>query len=126
MQVKRLSPRHIPTPAAAGGGATKNPCVLAKRKHDAYGDSISSNLLVRSVPTDIHQTLVCRAQGEGKSLQEYVMILLKESAGKPTMAEVMAEIEANRAVHPRPLITTEEIVAVIREGREDRTRRLLG
>jgi len=103
-----------------------NSYVLAKRTHDAYGEAMSFNLLVKIVPTDIHQTLVCRAQGEGKSLQEYVMILLKESAGKPTMAEGMPESEANRAVHPRPSITTEEIVAGIREGREDRTRRLLG
>ena len=121
-----MSPRHIPTPAAAGGGATKNPCVLAKRKHDAYGDSISSNLLVRSVPTDIHQMLVRRAQGEGKSLQDYVLSLLKESAGKPTMAEGMPDSEANIAAHPCPSITTEERVVGIREGREERSRRLLG
>jgi len=108
------------------GMSSSNPFLLVKRKHDAYGDSISSNLLVRNVPTDIHQTLVRRAQGEGKSLQEYVMGLLKESTGKPTMAEVMAEIEANLAAHPRPSINTEEIVAGIREGREERTRRLLG
>ncbi len=87
---------------------------------------MSPNLLVRNVPTDIHQRLVRRAQGEGKSLQEYVMSLLKESAGKPTMAEVMAEIEATLARHPRSPITTKEIVAGIRQGREERTTRLLG
>jgi hypothetical protein len=70
--------------------------------------------------------LVRRAQGEGKSLQDYVLSLLKESAGKPTVAEGMPESQANLAAHPRPSITTEEIVAGIREGREDRTRRLLG
>ncbi len=42
------------------------------------------------------------------------------------MAEVMAEIEATLARHPRSPITTEEIVAGIREGREERTTRLLG
>jgi len=106
--------------------STSHPRVLAKSKHDPYGESMSPNLLVRNVPTDIHQRLVRRAQGEGKSLQEYVMSLLKESAGKPTMAEVMAEIEATLARHPRSPITTEEIVAGIREGREERTTRLLG
>jgi hypothetical protein len=103
-----------------------NSYVLAKRTHDAYGEAMSFNLLVKIVPTDIHQTLVCRAQGEGKSLQEYVMILLKESAGKPTMAEGMPDSEANIAAHPCPSITTEERVVGIREGREERSRRLLG
>ncbi len=54
------------------------------------------------------------------------MSLLKESASKPTMAEMMAEIEANLAAHPGPSMSTEEIVAAIHEGREERTRRLLG
>ena len=100
--------------------------VLAKRYHAGYGERMSPNLLVRNVPSEVHATLVRRAEGEGKSLQEYVMSLLKESTGKPTMAEVMAEIEANLAAHPGPSMSTEEIVAAIHEGREERTRRLLG
>ena len=100
--------------------------VLAKRKHAGYGEDMSPNLLVRNVPTEIHATLVRRADAEGRSLQEYVMSLLKDSAGKPTMAEVMAEIEANLAANPVPSMSTEEIVATIREGREERTTRLLG
>lgn len=100
--------------------------VLAQRKHAQYPEGMSPNLLVRNVPAEVHATLVRRAEGEGKSLQEYVMSLLKESTGKPTMAEVMAEIEANLAAHPGPSISTEEIVAAIHEGREERTRRLLG
>lgn len=105
---------------------TAKTLVLAKRKHAGYGEGMSPNLLVRNVPTEIHATLVRRAEAEGKSLQEYVMSLLKESAGKPTMAEVMAEIEANLAANPMPSMSTEEIVATIREGREERTKRLLG
>ena len=100
--------------------------VLAKRYHAGYGERMSPNLLVRNVPSEVHATLLRRAEGEGKSLQEYVMSLLKESTGKPTMAEVMAEIEAILAAHPRPSMSTEGIVATIREGREERTRRLLG
>lgn len=100
--------------------------VLAKRKHQHYGESMSPNVLVRNVPPEIHATLIRRAEGEGKSLQEYVLSLLKESAGKPTMAEVMAEIEANLAANPMLSMSTDEIVATIREGREERTNRLLG
>jgi hypothetical protein len=100
--------------------------VLAKRKHPGYGEGMSPNVLVRNVPPEIHATLVSRAEAAGKSLQEYVLGLLSESAGKPTMAEVMAEIEANLAANPMPSMSTEEIVATIREGREERTTRLLG
>ena len=100
--------------------------VLAKRYHAGYGERMSPNPLGRTVPSEVHATLVHRAEGEGKSLQEYVMSLLKESTGKPTMAEVMAEIEANLAAHPGPSMSAEEIVATIHEGREGRTRRLLG
>lgn len=100
--------------------------VLAKRKHAGYGEGMSPNVLVRNVPPEIHATLVSRAEAEGRSLQEYVLSLLKQSTGKPTMAEVMAEIEANLAANPMPEMSTEEIVATIREGREERTNRLLG
>lgn len=100
--------------------------VLAKRNHTGYGEGMSPNVLVRNVPPEIHAALVSRAEAEGRSLQEYVMSLLKQSAGKPTMAEVMAEIEANLAAHPVPSMSTEEIVATIREEREERTNRLLG
>lgn len=100
--------------------------VIAKRKHATYDEAMSPNVLVRNVPADIHETLVRRADSEGKSLQEYVMSLLRESAGKPTMAEVMAEIEANLADQPVHSMTPEEIVAIIHEGRDERTNRLLG
>ncbi|MGA1688729.1 MAG: FitA-like ribbon-helix-helix domain-containing protein [Pontimonas sp.] len=92
--------------------------MLAQRKHTGYGEGMSPNLLVRNVPTEIHATLVRRAEAEGKSLQEYVMSLLMQSAGKPTMAEVMAQIEANLAANPMPSMSTEEIVATIRAVRD--------
>lgn len=91
---------------------------LAKRKQAAYRGGMSPNLLVRSVPSDTHATLVRRAEGEGQSLQEYVLGLLKASADKPTMAEVMAEIEADSRTTPNPSISTEEIVATIRTVRD--------
>lgn len=92
--------------------------VLAKRKQLPYRRSMSPNLLVRSVPSDTHATLVRRAESEGQSLQEYVLGLLKASADKPTMAEVMAEIEAGLRTTPNPGISTEEIVATIRTVRD--------
>ena len=85
---------------------------------------MSPHVLVRNVPAEIHATLVRRAESEGKSLQEYVMSLLTESAEKPTMAQVMEQIEANLAQYSGPSLQPEDIVAMIHEGREERTRRL--
>jgi len=83
---------------------------------------MSPNLLVRSVPADTHATLVRRAASEGKSLQEYVLGLLKASADKPAMAEVMAEvmaeIQSGLKTTPNPAMNTEEIVATIRAVRD--------
>jgi plasmid stability protein len=85
---------------------------------------MSPDVLVRNVPAEIHATLVRRAETEGKSLQEYVMSLLTESAEKPTMAEVMAHIEADLVQGPGPAVHSEDTVALIHEGREERTRLL--
>jgi antitoxin FitA len=92
--------------------------VLAKRKQGPYRGDMSPNLLVRSVPADTHATLVRRAASEGKSLQEYVLGLLKASADKPAMAEVMAEIQSGVKTTPNPAMNTEEIVARIRAVRD--------
>lgn len=79
---------------------------------------MSHNLLVRSVPADTRATLVRRAASEGKSLQEYVLGLLKASADNPTMAEVMAEVESGLETTPDPGMATEGIVATIRAVRD--------
>ncbi len=92
--------------------------MLAIRKHSTYRVGMSPNLLVRSVPAETHATLVRRAASEGKSLQEYVLGLLQASADKPTMAEVMAEIESGLKTTPNPAMNTEDIVATIRAVRD--------
>ena len=92
--------------------------MLAIRKHSTYRVGMSPNLLVRSVPAETHETLVRRAASEGKSLQEYVLGLLQASADKPTMAEVMAEIESGLKTTPNPAMNTEDIVATIRAVRD--------
>jgi antitoxin FitA len=92
--------------------------MLAQRKRSAYGEKMSPNLLVRNIDADIHATLIRRAASEGKSLQEYMTGLLTEFASKPTMAEVMAKIEADLETNPRPNMSTDEIVATIRAVRD--------
>ncbi|MDA8909810.1 hypothetical protein N9I09_02720 [Pontimonas sp.] len=44
--------------------------LLAQRNHRPYDDSMAPNILIRSVPGDVHQTLTLRASDAGQSLQE--------------------------------------------------------
>ncbi len=92
--------------------------VLAKRKHAGYPPDMSKNVLIRNVPDTVHTALVLRAEAEGKSLQEYVLGVLHEVTGKPTMSEVMDEVRAILARNPGPRMSREEMVAIIRERRD--------
>jgi len=44
--------------------------LLAQRNHPPCDDSMAPNILIRSVPGDVHQTLTLRASDSGQSLQE--------------------------------------------------------
>lgn len=100
--------------------------MLAKRKSPAYGEKAGPNLLAKNIDADIRATLIRRAASEGKSLQEYtvgplqeyMVGLLTEFARKPTMAEVMANIEADPETNPPPNISTDKIVTTIRGARD--------
>jgi hypothetical protein len=98
--------------------ATTPDLVLAKRNHGGYPPHMSKNVLIRNVPDTVHTALVRRAEAEGKSLQEYVLGVLHEVTGKPTMSEVMDEVRAILARNPGPRMSREEMVAVIRERRD--------
>jgi plasmid stability protein len=97
---------------------TTSDVVLAKRNQGGYSPAMSKNVLVRNVPDSVHAALVRRAEAEGKSLQEYVLAVLRDVAGTPTMSEVMNEVRAILARNPGPRMTREEMVAVIRERRD--------
>lgn len=92
--------------------------MLAKRKSPAYGEKAGPNLLAKNIDADIRATLIRRAASEGKSLQEYMVGLLTEFARTPTMAEVMANIEADLETNPPPNISTDKIVTTIRGARD--------
>jgi plasmid stability protein len=72
-------------------------------------------LQIRAVPSDVIETLKRRAAAENRSLSAYVLRILEIEARSPTLAEVLLDPE-----RPRADITTEEIVELIREGRESR------
>lgn len=71
---------------------------------------------VRNVPPELHAELVRRARLEGKTLTAYVQEILEREVGRPPGEEVFARIKARTARWGRTM-TTEEIVAMIREER---------
>jgi len=51
---------------------------------------MAPNILIRSVPGDVHQTLTRRASDAGQSLQEYLLEMLREVTSRPTMQEIVS------------------------------------
>lgn len=47
------------------------------------------NLQIRNVPEETHAILRRRAAEAGMSLQEYLLALVRETASRPTVAEVL-------------------------------------
>lgn len=54
------------------------------------------NVQVRNVPDDIHAELVRRAEGAGKSLQQFLAEKLELIATTPTLDDVLDRIEGRR------------------------------
>jgi pyocin large subunit-like protein len=80
---------------------------------------MAPNILIRDVPDSTHGVLVERAKAEGKSLQEYLLQNLTVLAARPTMAEIMDEVEAALGDPGRPTLTASRAVELIRLDRED-------
>lgn len=93
---------------------------LAKRKRASYPEDMSPNVLIRDVPSGVHSVLVVRAKAQGQSLQEYLVGLLGELAQRPTMPEIMKQIEESVALGSSAAMSSDDIVAIIREGRDGR------
>jgi plasmid stability protein len=77
---------------------------------------VARMIQVRNVPPELHAELVRRARLEGKTLTAYVQEILEREVGRPPAEEVFARIKARTARWGRTM-TTEEIVAMIREER---------
>jgi len=74
------------------------------------------NVQIRDVPDDIHATLVARAESENKSLQTYLMELISDEARKARTISFLRELAAKNTGPEK--ITTQEIVDIIRKGRD--------
>ena len=92
--------------------------VLAERNHPPYDDRMAPNILIRSVPGDVHQTLTRRASDAGQSLQEYLLEMLREVTSRPTMQEIVSWPEREGPGSRSLGATTQEIVEEIRAQRQ--------
>ena len=54
---------------------------------------------IRNVPDDVHRTFQSRAALAGQSLQEYLLGRLVQEARRPTMAEIMDDVERDLDTH---------------------------
>lgn len=75
------------------------------------------NVLIRNLDPAVHSVLTARAEARGQSLQQYLTAELTEMAGRPTLAELIEEIQQQPA---QPRISPDDIISAIHEGREGR------
>jgi plasmid stability protein len=76
---------------------------------------MSKMIQVRDVPDEVHRTLKMRAAAKGMSLSDYIKRDLEAAAGRPTLEEIDARIAARRPSK----VTTEFVLATLRELRGD-------
>jgi hypothetical protein len=76
-----------------------------------------SAIQVKDVPVELHERLRERARSEGRSLSDYVLYVLERDLAVPTMCEWLESLKRDEPVTG---ISSEEIVAVIHEGRAER------
>jgi antitoxin FitA len=78
-----------------------------------------ATIQVRDVPDDVAEVLRHRAEVAGRSLQSYMRDQLIAIARRRDKAELMAVIEQTLADDPGPGMTNEEILAGLREVRDE-------
>lgn len=62
--------------------------------HCSYSDVMAVAITVRDVPDAVSDELAARAARAGKSMQEYLRMLLVEQTRQPTMDDVIARARA--------------------------------
>ena len=78
------------------------------------------NITIRNVPDNVREALASRAALEGQSMQEFLRAELIRMTSKPSNAEWVARVQEQKRRYEktRRPITTEQIVALIREDRD--------
>jgi len=86
-------------------------------------DEVTSNLTIRALPARVRKTLAARAKARRQSLNSYVVEELTQLADTPTMAEAIAKLDATRLKFGPSGITGDDVVAAVREAREEQAAR---
>ena len=74
-----------------------------------------SMIQIRNVPVALHRRLKARAARAGKSLSDYLLGEIRETAERPTLEELRARLASRSAV--RPAVGPTEAVRAERDGR---------
>ncbi len=61
---------------------------------------MSRMIQIRNVPDELHRRLKARAALEGKSLSDYLLAEIRESAERPTVDELRARLARRAPVTP--------------------------
>ncbi len=75
---------------------------------------MNTHIQIRNVPNSLHRKLKIRAAQKNMTLTDYVKKLIERDVEKPTLAEMAERLKKLTPVN----ITTDEIVAIIRESRD--------
>lgn len=78
-------------------------------------------ITIRDVPQETRDELAARAARSGRSLQEFLRGELIAMAAEPAVTEVLARTR-ERLRRTKTHLDSETIVALIREGRDERDR----
>ncbi|XBQ15476.1 MAG: hypothetical protein ABL308_10980 [Oceanicaulis sp.] len=77
---------------------------------------MNKQIQIREVPDETHRALKARAASEGMSMSEYLKRMIERELQRPDWASIK-----RRRAQMEPLdITSDEIVAMIREERDSR------
>lgn len=74
------------------------------------------NVLIRDLDPAVHSVLSARAEARGQSLQQFLTAELTQLAARPTLTEMLTELEQRPPQH----IPREAILAALHDGRRDR------
>lgn len=77
---------------------------------------MSKMIQVRNVPDKLHRALKVRAAQQGKSLSAFLIEELERLASIPTREEMLARLQSRSRID----LSADEIVRIIKEGRDER------
>jgi plasmid stability protein len=81
------------------------------------------NIQLKNVPDELHEQLRERARREGMAMRDYALRVLERDLAKPTLREWFDRVAARDPKAQPP--SSEDVVAAVRAGREERTRQVL-